>query len=232
MDWLPAPVTLGVMAKAPMPGRSKTRMCPPLRPEEAAAIAEAALVDTLAAMAGALVRRRVVVLDGDAGPWLPRGFEVVRQRGDGLAERLANAFDDLGGPVVLIAADSPQVTSSMLDEAVDSVGPGGSGAVLGPAEDGGYWAIGLRFPDRRVLAGIPMSLPETYVTQRRRLYDLGSTVTELRTLRDVDRFDDAVAVAAAMPRSRFAAAVDAVLLRLVGSVAIRTVLHDDREGSA
>src|SRR5207302_10117875 len=63
------PVTVGVMAKAPVAGTSKTRMCPPLSPEEAARIAEAALVDTLQAVLGTPVRRHVVVLDGDPGPW-------------------------------------------------------------------------------------------------------------------------------------------------------------------
>src|SRR2546421_10372667 len=68
------PVTVGVMAKAPVAGTSKTRMCPPLSPEEAARIAEAALVDTLQAVLGTPVRRHVVVLDGDPGPCSPGGW--------------------------------------------------------------------------------------------------------------------------------------------------------------
>src|SRR5204862_7452342 len=80
---------LVVMAKEPLPGRVKTRLCPPLQPEQAAALAEAALADTLAAVAWTPARRRVLVLDGSPGPWLRPGFEVIEQRGDGLAERLA-----------------------------------------------------------------------------------------------------------------------------------------------
>ena len=71
--------TLIVLAKAPAPGRVKTRLSPPLRPEQAAALARAALEDTLAAMAGSrLAERLVVALDGEPDGWLPAGFEVDR----------------------------------------------------------------------------------------------------------------------------------------------------------
>ena len=90
--------TLIVIAKEPVPGRAKTRLCPPCTPDEAAALAEAALRDTFTAVAAAPAPRRVVVLDGRPGPWLPEGFEVIPQRAGGLAERLAGAFDDVGAP--------------------------------------------------------------------------------------------------------------------------------------
>jgi len=95
---------LVVIAKAPLPGRSKTRLCPPCTPHEAAALAEAALRDTLAAVLAAPVRaRRVLVLDGEPGRWLPAGIEVIAQRGDGLGARLAAAFADVGGSAFLSA---------------------------------------------------------------------------------------------------------------------------------
>src|SRR5687767_10869590 len=99
-----------VIAKAPDAGGVKTRLCPPCTPVEAARIAEAALCDTLDAVVAVPGAEAVVVLDGDVGPWLPDGMRVVTQRGDGLAERLANAFDDVGAPSVLIGMDTPQVT--------------------------------------------------------------------------------------------------------------------------
>jgi glycosyltransferase A (GT-A) superfamily protein (DUF2064 family) len=80
-----------VIAKAPVPGRVKTRLCPPCTPDEAAALARAALEDTLEAAAGAGAERRVLVLEGQPGPWLPAGWDIVAQRGNGLAERLAAA---------------------------------------------------------------------------------------------------------------------------------------------
>ena len=194
--------TLAVIAKAPAPGRSKTRLSPPLSPMQAADLAEAALRDTLATVAATRVGRKVLVLDGLAGPWLPDGFEVISQRGSGLDERLAAAFEDLGGPTLIIGMDSPQVSAELLELALGQLQS--HPAVLGPAEDGGYWAIGLRRADPNALLGVPMSSPHTLTAQRIRLRALGLSIGELPTLRDVDTFDDAVAVAAAAPGTRFA----------------------------
>ena len=199
-------MNLLVMAKAPVPGHSKTRLCPPCTPAEAAALAEAALADTLETVAAAGARP-VLALDGSPGPWLPAGFRVFPQRGDGLDERLANAWDDAGGPAVQIGMDTPQVTVALLGSAIAALEAPGTGAVLGPAPDGGWWALGLHRPQRRALIGVPMSTPSTGAIQRRRLRALGLRVATLPTLRDVDRFDDALAVAAEVPHSRFAQAV-------------------------
>ncbi len=200
-------MTLLVIAKAPVAGRVKTRLCPPLDPGQAAALAEAALADTLAAVAATPTRRRVVVLDGAPGPWLPAGFEVVPQRGTGLAERLAAAFADAGEGALLVGMDTPQVTPALLERGLRALAAPGTGAVLGAAPDGGYWAIGLREPDARVFAGIPMSTEATGAAQRARLDALGLRVAELPALRDVDTFDDARTVARLAPGTRFAAAV-------------------------
>jgi rSAM/selenodomain-associated transferase 1 len=202
-----------VIAKAPEPGRSKTRLCPPCSPEEAAALAEAALTDTLRAVAATPAEERVLVLDGTPGDWLPEGFRVVPQRGDGLDERLAAAFADAGGPALLIGMDTPQVTSAHLAEALQLLARPGTEAVLGEAVDGGWWAIGLRDPDPRAFLGIPMSTTWTCDAQRARLSDLGLRVDELPRMRDVDVIDDAHAVAAAAPGSRFAAVLSAIAPR-------------------
>jgi glycosyltransferase A (GT-A) superfamily protein (DUF2064 family) len=148
----------------------------------------------------------VLVLDGPPGPWLPGGFEVIAQRGGGLDERLAHAFENLAGPALIVGMDTPQVSSELLDAALSRLCS--SPAVLGPAADGGYWAIGLREPDPRALLGVPMSTAHTLAAQRRRLAALGLTIAELETMRDVDTFADAVAVAAAAPRTWFAAELD------------------------
>lgn len=195
-----------VVAKAPVAGRSKTRLCPPCTPAEAAALAEAALVDTLEAVA-ACGGRPVLALDGPPGEWMPPGLRVFAQRGDGLDERLANAWDDAGGPALQIGMDTPQVTTALLDAALAALDQPGADAVLGAAADGGWWALGLRRPDRRLLLGVPMSAAFTGAVQRRRLLGQGLSVTALPELRDVDCFDDALAVAALAPQSRFAQAV-------------------------
>jgi uncharacterized protein len=195
---------LAVIAKAPAAGRSKTRLCPPCSPAEAAALAEAALADTLGAVTATRGARPVVVLDGEPGRWLPPGVGVLSQRGGGLAERLANAFADIGGPALVIGMDTPQVTPRLLGVALDALA---RGAVIGGAPDGGYWAIGLRDPEPRAFAGVPMSAPGTGRAQRERLHALGIAFAELPALRDVDTYADACAVAALAPSGRFARAL-------------------------
>ncbi|MEU9582359.1 TIGR04282 family arsenosugar biosynthesis glycosyltransferase [Streptomyces werraensis] len=191
-------VTLLVIAKEPRPGRVKTRLTPPFTPDEAAALAEAALADTLDAVARTPARRRVLVLDGAPGPWLPAGVEVVPQCAGGLDERLAGAFAGCDGPALLIGMDTPQVTPELL-----TVDFADCDAWFGPAVDGGFWALGLADPDPHLLRGVPMSTPRTGTAQRRRLD--GLRVRDLPLLRDVDTARDAAAVADAAPDGRFAA---------------------------
>jgi uncharacterized protein len=203
------PAALVVVAKAPVAGQSKTRLCPPLEPEQAATLAEAALADTLQAVAwtpGAM--RRVLVLDGAPGPWLPDGFEVVAQRGDGLGERLAHAVADVGAPLLMVGMDTPQVTRAQLAAALERLGDPAVDAVLGPTPDGGYWAIGLATADPAVFDGVPMSSDRTAAAQYVRLEELGLRTATLETLRDVDTFEDAAAVATLAPWTRFAATLE------------------------
>jgi uncharacterized protein len=192
-----------VVAKAPVAGRVKTRLCPPCTEEQAAAVAEAALADTLESVAACAASRRVVALDGDPGPWLPPGFEIIRQRGDGLAQRLAHAWDAVGGPGVQLGMDTPQVTASLLDAALAALDR--TAAALGHAADGGWWAIALRRPDAAVFRELPMGSADTGRRQEARLRALGLDVTALPVLADLDTVDDLPAVVEAAPSSRTAA---------------------------
>jgi glycosyltransferase A (GT-A) superfamily protein (DUF2064 family) len=192
--------TLLVIAKEPLPGRVKTRLTPPFTPQEAARLAEAALADTLHAVAATPATRRILVLDGTPGDWLPSGFEVLPQCAGGLDERLADAFAHCAGPALLIGMDTPQVTPELLT--VDFTG---CDAWFGPAQDGGFWALGLAAPDPALLRGVPMSTPQTGAVQRERLLAAGLRVRDLPRLRDVDTAADARAVAALAPHGRFAA---------------------------
>jgi uncharacterized protein len=215
------PTSLVIMAKAPAPGRVKTRLCPPCTPREAATLARAALADTLRAVAATDVARRVIVLDGEPGPWVPSGFEIIEQSTGGLDQRLAAAFDRVAGPAFLIGMDTPQVSPQLLDRAIEDLWRPGVEGVLGPAVDGGWWGIGLRQPDPQVFLGVPMSVRLTGAAQAARLDGLGLRWRLLSSLQDVDRFDDALAVANLIPRSSFARAValvrDRVLVRRMSS---------------
>ncbi len=200
-------VTIAVLAKAPVPGRVKTRLCPPCTPDQAAALARAALEDTLDATSAVPGTRAVLVFDGEPSGWSDRGIDVVPQRGQGLDERLAAAFTDMGGPTVLVGMDTPQVTTLHLASAVAQLRTPGTGAVLGPAIDGGYWLVGLPGPDDDAFLGVPMSTATTGAEQLARLRGQGRRVEIAPVLRDVDQWDDAVAVAAEAPTTRFAHAV-------------------------
>jgi rSAM/selenodomain-associated transferase 1 len=202
-----------VLAKEPVPGRVKTRLSPPCTPEEAAAIARAALLDTLDAVL-ALDLPTALVLEGNPGSWVPPRIEVVPQRGQGLDDRLAAAFEDAGTPGLLVGMDTPQVTPDLLAGAVESLWRVGTDSVLGRAEDGGWWCIGLRRSDPAVFLGVPMGTSFTGAVQLRRLRALGLRCSSLPRLRDVDDFEDAVAVAAGIPGSRFASTVLPIARRL------------------
>jgi rSAM/selenodomain-associated transferase 1 len=200
-----------VIAKAPVAGRVKTRLCPPCTPAQAAELAEAALRDTLNAAARATrAGRRVVALDGTPGAWLPDGFETIAQRGDGLAERLAAAFADVGEPAFLVGMDTPQLTPELLDAGLDAVAA--DGCAFGAALDGGYWGIGLHTAAPAVFAGVPMSTAHTGAAQRAQMGLLGLRPRSLPTLSDVDTFEDALAVAAEAPGTRFAEQVAALMM--------------------
>jgi rSAM/selenodomain-associated transferase 1 len=204
--------TLLVMAKAPVPGKVKTRLCPPCTPEEAAGIAAASLADTLDAAGAVPDTWRVLVLDGTHPA--PAGWTTVRQRGVGLGERLTQAFADTRRPgrsTLLIGMDTPQVTASLLGRAFEVLTA--ADAVLGAAADGGWWALGLREPGHAsVLRDVPMSTVRTGALTLRALRVRGLRVAPLPILGDVDTAGDAVEVAALCPSgSRFAMAVHTLL---------------------
>ncbi|HEV6954788.1 MAG TPA: DUF2064 domain-containing protein [Promicromonospora sp.] len=211
------PRTVVVLAKEPVPGRVKTRLVGELTAAEAAALAEAALADTLEAVAALPGVRPVLALDGTPGPWLPPGFTVVPQVSGGLDRRIAAAFDAVlgtrsDGPALLVGMDTPQLAPHL--RAVDFAG---HDALLGLADDGGYWAVGLHRPDPALFHGVPMSEPVTGAAQLARLREAGLRVGLLPPLRDVDTVPDAAAVAAAAPGTRFARRWAEVAHRLSGT---------------
>lgn len=219
------PVTLLVVAKAPVPGQVKTRLTAELSDADAAGVAAASLLDTLDAVLAAPVAHRVVALTGhledavraDEVRALLARCVVVPQRGDGLGERLAAAHADASAatdpavPVLQVGMDTPQAGSGMLEQACRALLEPGTDAVLGAAEDGGWWALGVRGPGLAAgLVDVPMSHPETGAETRGSLVRAGARVADLPVLRDVDTPADLALVAALVPGSRFAAAVAAL----------------------
>ncbi|OBB82625.1 DUF2064 domain-containing protein [Mycobacterium sp. 852002-30065_SCH5024008] len=208
------PVTLLVVAKAPEPGRAKTRLAATVGDLVAAEIAAAALLDTLDAVAAAPAANRVVAMTGDLSAAAAAdeirqrlgSFTVIPQRGDDFADRLANAHADAadGYPVVQIGMDTPQVTADMLIDCARRLQE--APAVLGPAVDGGWWVLGLRSPEAaECLRTVPMSRPDTGLLTYRALHDLGIGVYPAPELADFDVVDDVAAVREACgPASRFA----------------------------
>lgn len=219
------PPVLLVVAKAPVPGLVKTRLTPPFTPHQAAALAAAAFLDTLdscreaAALTGAEV---VVALAGDLNQAVSvaairSALAVVRvlpQRGEGLAARLAAAHLDANGDfgtTLQVGMDTPQLDPAVLAAGLDRLCvPDGPDAVLGLAEDGGWWALGLRRAGAaRCLETVAMSTEHTGADTLTALAGKGtdpSSVTSARgphrhrvellaTLRDVDTVEDVLAVA-------------------------------------
>lgn len=217
----PADAGLLVLAKAPVPGLAKTRLCPPATPVEAARIAAAALLDTLDAVravpgAAYLVAWTGRLADAERRTELraamsgrlhgPPGHPLwFAQRGDRLGSRIASAHADAANrlpdrPVLQIGMDTPQLRAGDLTEALVPLrAPAGPDAVLGPACDGGWWALGLRDPRAAALvADVPTSRPDTGERTLHALRAGGLRVRLLPELRDVDTADDAVAVASAI----------------------------------
>jgi glycosyltransferase A (GT-A) superfamily protein (DUF2064 family) len=196
--------TVAVIAKQPIPGKVKTRLIGVgVTAEDAADLARAALRDTLDELAAMPVQHRTLILDGEYESWMS-GWTIQRQVAGLLDKRLSAAFDGLPtGPAVLVGMDTPQLEAR--DLAID-----GSGwdACLGPATDGGYWAIGFADPSmaRSVISGVPMSRADTGAVQLSRMRQAGLRVALLPTLTDVDTALSAAEVAESCPDSRFAGA--------------------------
>ncbi|HEY2520794.1 MAG TPA: DUF2064 domain-containing protein [Streptosporangiaceae bacterium] len=204
-----------VLADEPIPGRARTGLTPPFSAREAAALAGAALADTLAAVRRTRVVRRVLCLAGQSGPWLPDGFEVLVQRGRGLDERIAAAMWDtytgLPLPIVLVGTGTPQVSAGLLEAATEPLARTMADAAFGPAESGGFWLLGLRRPEPDLTLGVPMAEPVTGRAQLVRLIQAGLRIHMTPELTEVDSLPEAARVARLAPASRFATTLAATL---------------------
>ncbi len=188
---------LAVMTKAPRAGQVKTRLVPPLSPEEAAQLNICFLHDTAAAIAKACnaTARGVGVYTpiGAEATYidiLPREFELLPQRGDGFGERLAFAAADLFqcgfASVCLIDSDSPTVSADVYAKAVEFLSNPGDRVVLGPSDDGGYYLIGMKQDHRQLFERIDWSTERVLEQTKLRARELNLEVSLLPTGYDVD----------------------------------------------
>ena len=208
---IPGACALAMMIKAPRPGASKTRLSPPLTPEEAAALSGCFLRDTTANIA-AVAAAGVTHTDGEIATTampaagiavytptgmerafddlLPGGFCMVAQRDGGFGERLTGAVDDLlslgYGAVCLIDSDSPTLPAASLAAAVRALSLPGDRAVLGPSEDGGYYLIGVKKSHHRLFEDITWSTEHVARETLERAAETGLEMIQLPTWYDVD----------------------------------------------
>lgn len=216
------PVTLVVIAKAPVAGQAKTRLAATVGDQAAADIAAATLLDTLDAVEATPAQAKVLALTGDldhasSGTEIRSRLstlQVVPQRGDDFSARLANAIVDAAAtagtrPVLLIASDTPQVTAALLIECAQALLE--TDVVFGLARDGGWWVIGVTDPSMAdCLHTIPTSRSDTGPATLEALRANGPAVTLVAELSDVDTVDDVEIVRAeCAPDSRFIHAIKA-----------------------
>jgi glycosyltransferase A (GT-A) superfamily protein (DUF2064 family) len=209
-------LTVAVIAKECLPGQVKTRLSPPLTPAGAAELAQLSLTRTLDTARGLPASHRLLVLEGTPRGRDAKGFAVIGQAPGTLDERLAAICDFAAGPLLIIGMDTPQLSQEHLAALLSdwSTQAPEHDAWLGPAADGGFWALALLRPCGSLIRGVPMSTDTTGARQLARLALHGLATGLLPVLRDMDFFADAVDIAASIPGTDFASAVSAASARL------------------
>lgn len=210
---------IGLMAKAPRPGLAKTRLVPALGEEGAAGLARAFIEDSAALARSVGAEAIVFATPGDATADLAALTHLpALAQGEGdLGARMEGAFAELFArgfaPALLIGADSPALPPAHLRAALSLAASHPAAVVLGPAEDGGYWCVGLSRPARGLFDAIAWSTPSVRAETEARAARLGRAVIHAPTWHDVDEPEDLVRLRAdlhddpdAAPRTRAALA--------------------------
>jgi uncharacterized protein len=201
---MPLGQALVILAKIPLPGRVKTRLCPPLRPDDAARLYACMLEDAASEMASLPRVRRYLFLAPpgeidtlDARPFAD--FDRRPQRGKDLGDRMAHAaraaFRDGARSVTIIGADCPTLSAGKVGKAFREL-DAGAGAVFCPSTDGGFCLAALAAPGPRIFRGIAWSAPTVLSAVATRCRALGTPFALLPPERDVDVYDDLLALRA------------------------------------
>ena len=193
---MPKPDTLLVVAKQPAPGQTKTRLCPPLTPAQAADLYDCFLLDTLDTMRKVKYVQRVIgFLPENAQDYfyqLAPDMGLVCQRGNSLGERLdhllTEALANGSRRAVVMDSDSPTLPASFITRAFEQLA--NADVVLGPTQDGGYYLIGLKQPQPHLLREVQMSTPQVLSDTLALAEATGLAVSLLPAWYDVDTIDD------------------------------------------
>ena len=189
---------LAVMAKAPRPGKVKTRLAPPLTTDQACALNICFIRDTTenihqvteGSNSAGIVAYTPIGDEAAFEGLLPSGFHLLGQRGDGFGERLLHAAEDLFAcgfsGVCLIDSDSPTMPQSALSQAVALLARAGDRVVLGGSDDGGYYLIGVKRMHPRLFERIDWSTERVLEQTLERARKIGLETALLPTWYDVD----------------------------------------------
>lgn len=223
-------LTVAVIAKACLPGRVKTRMAPPLTLAGAAELAQLSLTRTLDTVRSLPASHRLLVMEGTPRSQDARGFSVTQQAGGTLDERLAAICDIAVGPLLILGMDTPQFSALHLAGLLRdwSIPAPEHDAWLGPAADGGFWALALLRPRGSLIRGVPMSTDRTAARQLARLSRYRLSTGLLPILRDMDYFTDAMEISEGIPDTDFAAGVTTASTEL-GSGRLQTQRSPGRQ---
>jgi rSAM/selenodomain-associated transferase 1 len=194
-------ITVLVVAKAPNPGRAKTRLVPPLTVAQATDLQRCLLLDTVAGCRAQADDVRLLVAQPAEYAPLSRllpDVPIVVQRGRGLADalRLGVADHANDGVVAIVSSDLPGIPRGSIARAEAALADGAD-IVLGPATDGGYWLVAMREAHDAPFRDIPWSTPAVQAVTLERCRAAGLRVAELDRWRDVDTYADVLAAAAA-----------------------------------
>jgi rSAM/selenodomain-associated transferase 1 len=217
---------LCILVKAPRPGEVKTRLARKIGPVLAAALARAFFEDTLALARSLPWARVVVAVAGDpAALAVPAGLDVAAQGPGDLGERMERTLVRAlaaGDRALLVGTDSPGLPVSLLEAARSALSS--HDAVLGPADDGGFYLLGLHRCERGLLSGLPWSRSDTLLHTEARLRSTGRTVARTAGWFDVDEPADLVRLARLTARGEVHAPATARTLAAIGHLHLPDVL--------